>query len=419
MTDAARSWPEFPVALFEDRSSSEAQALWEGWLREARQADWHGPFAMLPGVDMIVRQRDACDVLSDGDRYPQHLVGALRSLALLNPNLDGEFHGVLDEMEASSLVNQNGSRHRAMRALFSRAFTPRSINQIRPFVTELAGRLVDAMQPGEDFVAEFAVELPAAALCELLGISGEDRASYLAWVSAIQLVFGPTILSMDAEQAAAVVAAKEALIDYGMSLLAQRRAEPRDDLVSRLACDPDRPLDDRALAVNIGDLLIGGNHNTPRALSQMVLTLTEHPDVWDAVADDPDLAETVVEECLRYRPVSRGPFRCTAAETRHRDTNWPEGQILWISNFSVNHDEEVFEDGSTFNPHRSNVREHLSFGHGAHHCIGASLARAEMQESLRVLTAAITCPQVYGDVVIGDDGAGSPVALPITFERRA
>ena len=419
MADPTPAWPEFPVELITDRTSPESQALWEGWLRAARQAGAHGPMPALPGVEIVVRHECAREILSDEARYPQNFTSSFRSMAVLNPQLGADFHALLDEMDASSLINQGGDRHRALRALLGRAFTARTINQVRPFIRDLARHLVAAMQPGDDYVSAFALRVPSTTLCELVGIPEADRDRCTEWVAELAVLLSPIrLLTLDAAQAGEVVAAREALVAYGTDLIARRRVEPLDDLVSHLAQAADDRFDDRALALNIADLLFGGNDNTQRALGQMVLVLVERPDVWDAVGADPAVAEPVVEELLRYRPPSPGAFRRTAAPVDLGGGPLDEDQALWASSYSVNRDEALFDDGAAFAPLRANARDHLSFGHGAHHCIGASLARAELQECLRVLTATITCPRISGEVVIVNDGAAGPVHLPITFTRR-
>jgi cytochrome P450 len=421
MADRPAEWPEFPTELLGGEVSPDDYDVWDKAFCQARQASWHGPNPALPDVDMIIRHQDACAVLSDEERYPQHLGKALQDLALLNPNLGDDVHAVLAEINGSSLIHQNADHHRALRKLFGWGFTAERVKAMRPFIADLAARLVEAMQPGDDFVAGFATQLPSTTVCELLGIPDEDRGIYHEHAErVITLLSRPLrILSMDAEEASAAVAAWEAVVEYGMSLLERRRADPQNDLVSHLACAEDCPLDDRALAVNFGDLLVGGSDTTQRTLGQMVLLLTKHRHVWDAVAADPSFADAVVEECLRYGPASPGPFRVTADTTRHRDATWPAGQVLWTSSFSVNRDEDLFEDGSKFEPGRSNGRRHLTFGYGVHHCLGASLARAELQESLRVLTAAMTCPVVCGEVDMVNEVAPRLRSLPIDFERRA
>jgi cytochrome P450 len=420
MGDVSPPWPEFPATLLTDRTSKEAQALWEEWLRNARQADWHGPMPVMPGTEIIVRHAYAREVLTDGERFPQRFTGSFRAMAALNANLGPDFHALLDEMDASSLINQGGERHRRLRAVLGRAFTARNINQTRPFIRDLATHLIAALEPGDDFVTGFAVQIPSTTLCQLVGIPEHDRERLAAWVAELAVLLSPIkLLTLDADAGAAVVEARESLIAYGCDLLTRRRAAPADDLVSHLAVlGGDGGFDDRTLALNIADLLFGGNDNTQRALGQMLLVLVDHPDVWEAVAADPAFADDVVEECLRFRPASPGAFRRTAAPTRHDGADWPADQALWASAYSANRDEEVFDRGTEFDPHRPNARDHLSFGHGAHFCIGANLARAEMQECLRVLTATLTCPQVSGEVVIVNEGAAGPAHLPLTFTRR-
>jgi cytochrome P450 len=376
----------------------------------------------LPGTEIVVRHAYAREVLSDGERFPQRFTGSFRAMAALNPNAGPDFHALLDEMDASSLINQGGERHKRLRAVLGRAFTARSINQTRPFIRGLASRLITALSPGDDFVSGFAVQIPSTTLCELVGIPSPDRERLAAWVDELAVLLSPLkLLTLTAEQAALVVEARESLITYGCSLLAQRRSSPTDDLMSHLAAlggSSEDGVDDRALALNVADLLFGGNDNTQRALGMMLLVLVDHPDVWDEVAANPDFADDVVEECLRFRPPSPGAFRRTAAPTQYDGADWPADQALWAAAYSANRDEEVFDHSTEFDVHRANARDHLSFGHGAHFCIGANLARAEMQECLRVLTATLDAPQLAGEVVIVNEGAAGVARLPLTFTRR-
>lgn len=419
MRDGPPSWPEFPAELMTDRTSPQAQALWEGWLREARRVSWHGPMPALVDTEIIVRHGDARAILADEAQFPQHFTGSFRAMAAMNPNAGPDFHALLDEMDAASLINQSGERHRALRALIGQAFTARRINRTRPYIRDLATRLLDALAPGDDFVAGFAVRIPSTTLCEMVGIPDEMRARCTGWVTTLAVLLSPLqLVTLDADRAAEVVAARAALIDACAELIARRRAEPRDDLVSQLAHHDQATFDDRSLALNLADLLFGGNDNTQRALGQMLLVLVDHPDVWEAVHADPAFADPVVEECLRYRPASPGAFRRTACPTRRDGADWPQDQVLWASSYSANRDERVFTDATRFDPHRPNAREHLSFGHGHHLCVGANLARAELQESLRALTAAITPPRLAGEVVIVNEGAAGPAHLPLAFDRR-
>jgi cytochrome P450 len=419
MRDGPPSWPGFPDQLITDRTSKEAQALWEDWLREARRVSWHGPMPALVDTEIIVRHGDARAVLADEAQFPQHFTGSFRAMAALNPNAGPDFHALLDEMDASSLINQSGERHRELRALIGQAFTARQINRTRPYIRDLATRLLDGLGPGDDFVAGFATLIPSTTLCELVGIPDGMRERCTGWVAELAVLLSPLkLVTLTAEQATAVVDARAALIDACTDLIAQRRAEPRDDLVSQLARHDEATFDDRSLALNIADLLFGGNDNTQRALGQMALILLDHPDVWEAVHADPALAEPVVEECLRFRPASPGAFRRTAAPTRRDGADWPADQVLWASSYSANRDERVFPGGTEFEAYRANAREHLSFGHGHHLCIGANLARAELQESLRVLTAALEPPKLAGELVIVNEGAAGPALLPLDFTRR-
>jgi cytochrome P450 len=304
--------------------------------------------------------------------------------------------------------------------LFSRTFTPRNVASLRSFVHDRALDLVDALEPGSDFVPGFAAEVPALTLCELIGIPADDRAEYVGWVAAQSSMLGlTTLMTMTPAHAERYARINNSVDEYTVALIEARRQDPRDDLVSRLVTDPECPLDDRALAVNLNTFLFAGNDTTQRMLGLMVMVLQDRPDVWDAVAADPDFAAAVVEECLRVRPPANGGFRRTTCPVEYRDTTWPQDQVVVYSGISASEDEEVFgADAMTFDPYRPNAKDHLAFGHGPHYCIGANLARMELQESLKVLTARITCPTILDGVEMAVAAIAGPTRLPITFTRR-
>jgi cytochrome P450 len=415
MTDAV-VWPEY---VEPDRSKPESLELEHEWFRLARRANWHGLSDLVPGVDVVVRHTDARSILMDG-RFEQYFSQGFRDMLALNPAAAAILDPWFEESKRLGIINQDGPRHREIRALFSRTFTPRSVSTLRPFVEDLGRGLVDALVPGADFVAGFAAEVPALTLCELIGIPTADRSEYLGWVAAQSRMMSPTaLMTMTPEDAERYAGVNKDLDDYTVALIEARRQDPCDDLVSRLVTDPECPLDDRALAVNLGAFLFAGNDTTQRMLGLMVMVLQDRPDVWEAVAADPDFAPAVVEECLRVRPPAGGGLRRTTCPVEYRDTVWPPDQVVFCSGISASQDEEVFgADAMTFDPYRPNAKDHLAFGHGPHYCIGANLARMELQESLKVLTSRITCPKVLDGVEMAVALISGPTRLPITFTRR-
>jgi cytochrome P450 len=366
-----------------------------------------------------VRYDDVRSVLSDESRFEPYNIEGIREVLRFNPSAAELLEPILVEVGSVAMVNQAGRTHQELRALFSRAFTPRSVNTVRPFIRSLAGSLVAELEPGDDFVAAFAAEVPALTLCELIGIPKQDRDEYVRWTAAFARVFDAyLLLTLPADEAADLVSAVRSLIDYSAALVRERRIRPHDDMVSRLATDPERPIDDTTLSINIAMFIFGGNDTTQRSMAQMILTLSEYPDLWDQIAANPALVNATVEECLRFAPPVIGAFRRVANETEFHDTTWCPHQVLVTSLGSANGDEAVFgDDSAMFDPHRPNAKEHLTFGHGSHFCLGASLARAELQETLGVLVSSITCPTVSGRVELAR-GFRGPAVLPIAFRRR-
>jgi cytochrome P450 len=415
MTDHV-SWPEY---VEPDRSKPESFEQEQEWFRLARQANWHGLSDLVPGVDVVVRNADARAILTD-ERFEPYFSQGFRDMLALNPAAAAILDPWFEESKRLGIINQDGSRHREIRALFSRAFTPRSVSTLRPFVQDLASGLVDTLEPGADFVAGFAAEVPALTLCEVIGIPADDRSEYLGWVAAQSRMMSPTtLMTMTPQDAEGYARINNAVDDYTVALIEARRRHPRDDLVSRLVTDPECPLDDRALAVNLAAFLFAGNDTTQRMLGLMVMVLQDRADVWDSVAGDPDFAAAVVEECLRVRPPAGGGMRRATCPIEYRDAVWTPDQVVFCSSISASADEEVFgADALTFDPYRSNAKDHLAFGHGSHYCIGANLARMELQECLKVLASRISCPKVLDGAEMAVALILGPTRLPITFTRR-
>jgi cytochrome P450 len=152
----------------------------------------------------------------------------------------------------------------------------------------------------------------------------------------------------------------------------------------------------------------------------MVAVLAERPDIWDAVADGRLVVADVVEEVLRYRPAVTGVGRTAAEPVPVGNDRIEPGEQVFLSAWGANHDERAFPQPERLAPTENAVAPHLAFGHGAHHCLGAALARAELQEALAALTARIGCPVVGADATWRPPvGINGPVQLPITFVARA
>jgi cytochrome P450 len=377
-----------------------------GELKRIRAA---GPIADGTGGALVTRYEAMRALLADG-RMRCNITDFLRNFGVTG----GPFY----DWMAISPLNRDGPEHLRWRALMARTFTPRSVERLRPFLHDASHQLIDAFATRGtcEFMGEFADLLPSLGLCELIGVPAEDRDRFRGWADVIGLGFSPFV----AAHIERIDEALTQLLAYTGELAARRRDEPRDDLVSRiaLAAREDGWTDFEAQGF-IGGLVFAGHDTTKNQLGWMVAVLAERPDLWDAVADGSTAAADVVEEVLRYRGAVTGVGR-TVTETVTVDGERLEpGEQLFLSAWAANHDERVYPHPEEIDPAQSAAAPHLTFGHGAHYCLGAALARAELQEALGALTTRIGCPTLEdGATWRPPMGINGPQRLPIRFSAR-
>jgi len=330
---------------------------------------------------------------------------------------EGPFH----DWMAVSPLNHDGAEHKQWRAMISRTFTPRSVEQVRPFLASAADELAAAFatKGSCEFMVEFADVLPALGLSELIGVPAEDRERFRQWALVIGHGFRPIELIDHIDE---VDAALAELLEYCNALVEQRRDDPRDDLVSRMAAqiDGEEGYGIDEMSMFVGGLVFAGNDTTRNQLGWSINELSKDEALWDAVGTGELPVAAVVEECLRYRSAVSAIGRGVTEQVDVGDDALPAGSLVLLSIFGANHDPEVFPNPEQLDPVGNANHPHLSFGHGPHHCIGASLARAELQEGIRAVTAAIRCPVVGADAEWSAPvGINGPRRLPLTFEPRS
>jgi cytochrome P450 len=331
----------------------------------------------------------------------------------------GVTSGPFYEWMAISPLNRDGADHQRFRSLMSRTFTPRSVERLRPFLRDAAHALIDgfATRGRAEFMGEFADAYPSLGLCELIGVPTADRDRFRAWANTIGLGFSP-LVSM---HITAVDDALTQLLAYTGELAAARRVEPLDDLVSRIAqAAHEDGWSDFEVAGFIAGLVFAGHETTKNQLGWMVQVLSEHADVWNAVAGGTCAAADVVEELLRHRSAVTGVGRTASEPVVVGDDRLEAGDQVFLSVWGANHDERVFPRAEELDPAQSAETPHLAFGHGAHHCLGAALARAELQEGLLALAGRLECPTIEsGSEWRPPLGINGPERLPIAFRARA
>ncbi|MCX5381160.1 cytochrome P450 [Streptomyces sp. NBC_00091] len=288
-------------------------------------------------------------------------------------------------LDSVGLMGMPPEAHARLRRLVSRAFTARRVAALRPRITEITHRLIDELvaEGGPaDLVQRLALPLPTAVICEMLGIPNDDRHIFRAFTEAL--------MSASRYTEEEVAQAAEEYADYLRGYVSQRRAQPEDDLLSALieAHDEGEKLSENELLMLVGGMLIGGHETTAGQLAgQIALLLSGDRARYEELCATPALVPSAVEELLRIVPLwsSVGPSRVATEDVEIGGVTIRAGEAVVYSLASANRDEAVFEDPDTLVLDRG-TNPHLAFGQGPHFCLGAPLARAELQCALEALT---------------------------------
>ncbi len=280
-----------------------------------------------------------------------------------------------------TLLTLDPPRHDELRSLVSRAFTPRSVADLEPRVREVAGQLLDTCDDPFDAM-DIASAVPTIVIAELLGVPSADKAMFRRWVETV-ITIDPAVATAPEHRGLMVQ-----LFTYLQGVIDERRAEPRDDLTTRLiAAEVDgQRLSPAELLGFVFVLLVAGFETTKNLLGNAMWLLGHHDDVRAALVADPTRIPAAVEEVLRHESPVVGLGRTTTRPVVLHDTTIPAGAIVQMNYASANRDDRVFPEPDTFDIGRSNDR-HLAFGQGIHFCLGAALARLEGRVVLEELLA--------------------------------
>jgi cytochrome P450 len=331
----------------------------------------------------------------------------------------GVTSGPFYDWMSRSPLDMEGDEHRRWRQLVLKSFTPRSVERLRPFLRSSAERLIDdfADLGRVEFVDAFARKLPSLGLCELIGVPTEDRERFSGWADTVGLGFNLVLVSA---RIGDVDEALVQLLDYAKDLVAKRRQEPKDDLVTRLAlAATEEGVDPDTIHGTVAGLVFAGHETTKNQLGWLIAVLSEDPQEWDRLAREPGRVKDVIEEVLRFRSAATSIGRLALEDLELFGTRISKGQYVIGSLWAANRDAATFPNPDAFDVDGNRNAAQIAFGAGAHHCLGAALARAELQESLVALTARLTCPKVEAATFLPPIGINGPTALPITFKPRA
>lgn len=334
--------------------------------------------------------------------------------------LFGVTDGPLHEEISRNILHVNGEDHGRLRNLVNPSFTPRAADRWRPamrrYLAELHERV--ARQGRCEFVSTFAKPYPSMMIATVMGAPLADADRLHEWSNWIQRQFSLDLL----EERQRIEQAVAEFYDWAHGLLAHRRKTPSDDLISALIAaerDGDR-LSDVELVNLVLNVLVGGVDTTQSQLSHAIRLFASHPDQWALLAERPELVPQAVEEVLRFEPITPFTARMTVEDVEHRGVTFPKGTVLMISAFDGNRDQDAYAEPERFDITADRDRtKPLTFGAGIHFCLGANLARAELQEALEFLSHVMPRLELDGDPVFGSiNGIYGLEALPIRFDLR-
>ncbi|MGW3272525.1 cytochrome P450 [Streptomyces kronopolitis] len=296
----------------------------------------------------------------------------------------------------SGILGMDPPDHTRLRTLVAKAFTVRQVEKLRPQVRQLTQDLLDELEaagPPVDLVDRYALPIPVAVICRMLGVPTEDRPRFRVWSDAALSTSSLTAEELDANL--------EELRAYMGQLIEEHRRAPQDDLMTALI--DARDVGDRLSELELVDLCVGilvaGHETTATQIPNFVLALLDHPGQLALLREQPQLIDKAVEELLRFVPLGSGAGqpRYATEDVEVGGTLVRAGTPVLVAVGSANRDALRFEKPGTLDISRA-ANQHLGFGHGVHHCLGAQLARLELQEALGALVTRFPGLRLAGDV---------------------
>lgn len=333
-----------------------------------------------PGVWFLTRYADVHTALRD----PRFSVDRMRA-TIIRENVERLPAFIRQTAQGlRSMLTMDPPDHTRVRKLVNKAFTPRRIEGLRRHIEIIVDELLAPVKGAGrmDVIDALAAPLPAIVIAELLGVPAEDHRQFKSWASEIVASLGQPTLG----DRRGTVPAVQKLFNYLSEIIADRRKQPRDDLISAmvLAQEEEDALSDMELLATSNLLLIAGHETTTNLIGNGLLALLREPDQLERLRGDMSLLPTAIEELLRYDGPVQATVRATREDLEIDGNRIEEGSLVLVGIGAANHDPDVFKEPERLDIGRD-PNPHLAFGFGAHFCLGAPLARLEGEIAFRAL----------------------------------
>jgi len=349
------------------------------------------PVYQLPGTDifMVSRLEDIKQTAKDTATFSSDFMHVLKGPEPCPEAAEIYASGI---EPVDTLLTMDPPRHKIYRSLINKVFSAKRVEKMHDYIEQIADELIDDfIDKGEcEFVRDFATPLPVYVIADQLGVPRADLRKIKSWSDAFASRLGGMASPEEEVENARLIVEYQR---YMERVIEDRRASPRDDMISDLVNTPidgGRLMSLQEAVSMIEQLLVAGNETTTSALSGGVLSLIQLSDQLQKMLDDPAIINNAVEEILRLESPSAGLWRVVTRDTEIRGVAIPKGSLVMLRYAAGNRDERVFDAPEEMNVCRQNANDHLAFGQGTHFCPGAMLARKEMQVAFTKLLQRLT-----------------------------
>lgn len=341
------------------------------------------------GIFFVSRYEDVVKMSMDFKGFSSKMQGGNRRSppGSDNPKIQNIMQGAYPQVD--TMLTQDPPLQRRYRKFVDGAFSPANLKAIEPFIEKTANDLIDVfIDDGQcEFLIAFGVPLPLTVITSQLGAPQSDLHLFRKWTNAF---IGN--LSQQLDEEGQIEAAKSMLEfqQYFIEKMDERRRNPADDILSKIvnaSIDDEKSLENAECLSMISQIMVAGNETTSASLTEGMWHLIQNPDQYDLVRKDPsvEMISRLVEETLRISSPSANMFRRTTSNVKLGDVTIPANSICFARFASANMDEQRFPHAQRFDLMRPNLKDHVAFGKGVHHCLGAALSRREMNIGFKAI----------------------------------